>query len=1109
MDAAGTLTISGTGSIGVYSGEQIPWKSYSAKILNAIVEDGVTNINNAFSHCSNLVSAQIADSVTSMMFTFDCCSSLTSANIPAGVTELYATFSDCSSLTGIDIPGNVTAIDVNAFIGCSSLTSITIPEGVTFIGHAAFKNCSQLASITIPASVTEIRTDAFIGCANVADVYISDPSAWCKIFFYSYASNPLYPGKDNKGGRLHILDESGNEVTGLVLDDSVTQIPTNAFMKSGLTSILIPDSVTLIQNWAFSRCADLKSVDMGKSVTEIGSGAFERCTGLTEMNLPDSVAKIADGAFSGCERLTSVKLPYVISMGGRAFENCTSLTSIEMPYVLEIQGGAFESCTGLTSITIPASVTTIRSGAFRNCLNLKTVTFVGDAPKMESLAFGGEHPYEKDTVVTATAYYPEGNPTWTEEILQDYGGNMTWISYTPEVEEEDGSAGTPVASGSGGENVRWELDSKGKLRVFGTGAIADSEEPWITDRKKSPWYDYRMKIKSAVIEDSVTRIGNYAFEDCTFLETVTICDSVTHIGNGAFWKCLRLKYLTIGKGVAVLEGSNVFDGCSSLMHVYISDPSAWCNMECSFFSHPMHHYNKDYLHVLDADGNEVTEIVLDESVRTIVQNTFRNSSLTSITFSPGLTRIDTQAFIGSSKLRQLTFTGDAPSIDEKAFQDVTATAYYHEGNPTWTSDVLQNYGGNITWVAKCTNHSVIVEGIVQPTCTRTGTTGKVSCENCGEVLAESKELPMLDHQWDKGVDADGVRTYQCLYCGTTDTKQLPPADMTTAQPEISETLMDSILTKNEKSEVSNGAQVEVYLDVTDKTDRVSEAEIMQIEQKLGGGEVVIYLDIDLYKQVGDNAPEKVTETKEKISISITIPEALRNSYPSVERNYGVIRIHEGVAEKLEGVFDSVTNIFTFETDSFSTYALTLDDTILPHEHSYEAVVQTPTCTEIGSTAHTCALCGDSYVTEEIAAMGHDVTYEVETAPSLEAGGMLAGTCTRCGEKLTATLPKLSKADYTLEVITEPTKEAEGFGKYTWTVTDYGTFTFEAAIPNVILGDVNDDGAINVVDLMYLANYFAKGETINKANADVNNDGTVDVRDLMFLANVFAGKETLG
>ena len=60
-----------------------------------------------------------------------------------------------------------------------------------------------------------------------------------------------------------------------------------------------------------------------------------------------------------------------------------------------------------------------------------------------------------------------------------------------------------------------------------------------------------------------------------------------------------------------------------------------------------------------------------------------------------------------------------------------------------------------------------------------------------------------------------------------------------------------------------------------------------------------------------------------------------------------------------------------------------------------------------------------------------------------------------------------------------------------------------------LGDVNEDGEINVLDLMYLANYFAKGEKINKTNADVNADGLLDVRDLMFLANVFAGKESLG
>ena len=147
--------------------------------------------------------------------------------------------------------------------------------------------------------------------------------------------------------------------------------------------------------------------------------------------------------------------------------------------------------------------------------------------------------------------------------------------------------------------------------------------------------------------------------------------------------------------------------------------------------------------------------------------------------------------------------------------------------------------------------------------------------------------------------------------------------------------------------------------------------------------------------------------------------------------------------------------------------------------------------------------------DETAALGHSIAYAVETAPTLETEGVLVGTCTRCSKTTRIVLPKLGKTAYSIEVITEPNKEAEGFGRYTWNVTDYGTFTFEAAIPNVILGDVNDDGVINVLDLMYLANHFAKNETINEANADVNNDGALDVRDLMFLANVFAGKETLG
>ena len=1151
------------------------------------------------------------------------------------------------------------------------ITSAVVEEGVSNIGGHSFDGCTVLQSIEIPSSVTNMGYAVFNMCDNLRSLYITDLAAWLEIS-NPHGSRPLQPD-----GKMYLNGELMTEVT-------------------------VPESVTDICGYAFYNCGSLKSIKFLGPIENIGNAAFSGCGNLTSIEIPDGVIRI----------------------GGSAFYNCTSLTNVSIPNsVTQISAFAFYNCSALESITLPFGISSIGDYAFYDCTKLRTVTFEGAAP-----AFG----MDVFTGVTATVNYPNNRSGWTSDVLQQYGGKLTWKPYTVE---------TPI-TGTCGENLKWEL--KGEiLTISGNGPMQNAEDPTVPGRKTSPWYDYRDAIKAVVIKEGVTTIGDYAFEDCANLPSITLPDSIISIGKDAFWKCSNLVSITFGKGTFTNTGGAFYE-CDSLKDVYISDPSAWCNSKIDMYSHPLQ-YSAN-LHILDENGNEVTSVVLNDSVKAIPHRAFKNSklksivlpdgltgigehafenctaltaieipdgvayidsdafrncsslksieipdnvtsmgrstfggcgsltsavigngvtsigmyafgdcnrltsitlgnsvtsigdsafdncisltsivlpdsvtridrtafqacsNLTSITFGDGLTkigerafcqckklqdvvipdsvvsignsafaecrgltsikipsgvtsiglqtflqcsglasvelmdgvtciglnafagcsrltsitipasvtRIDGGAFIHCSRLKEITFEGNAPDISTEVnadklgvFSGVAATAYYPFNNSTWTADVMQNYGGKLTWVAKCTKHTPVVEVAVEPTCTENGVSGTVSCSNCGELLAESEVIPALGHQWNKGVDAEGIRTYHCLRCDAIDTKQLPPADMTTAQPEISESLMDSILSDEEKEQVAAGETIEVYLDVTDKTDRMSETEIEQINKKLGEHEVGIYLDIDLYKQVGQSVPEKVTETKEKVSVSITIPEALRNSYPSVERNYGVIRVHEGVAEKLEGVFDSVTNIFTFETDSFSTYALTLDDTILPHEHSYEAVVQTPTCTEIGSTAHTCALCGDSYVTEEIAALGHDVTYEVETAPSLEAGGMLAGTCTRCGEKLTATLPKLSKTAYTLEVITEPTDEANGLGLYTWNVTDYGTFTFEAAIPNVILGDVNDDGAINVVDLMYLANYFAKGETINKANADVNNDGTVDVRDLMFLANVFAGKETLG
>lgn len=90
---------------------------------------------------------------------------------------------------------------------------------------------------------------------------------------------------------------------------------------------------------------------------------------------------------------------------------------------------------------------------------------------------------------------------------------------------------------------------------------------------------------------------------------------------------------------------------------------------------------------------------------------------------------------------------------------------------------------------------------------------------------------------------------------------------------------------------------------------------------------VLYIDLSMYKQIGGLEPTKVTETSGKISISIDLPEYLRNTDLTKNREFYIIRIHDGEAIRIAGTYDEEKHVFTFETDRFSTYAIAYKDTL--------------------------------------------------------------------------------------------------------------------------------------------------------------------------------------
>lgn len=241
-----------------------------------------------------------------------------------------------------------------------------------------------------------------------------------------------------------VLEKYNGAATEVVIPNSVKIIEDQAFSGCrGITSVIIPDSVQEIGSGAFYDCAALTSVTIPNSVQNIGVWAFRECGSLVAVVIPDSVKYIASETFSECTTLEAVTLPNSLKeIGHSAFKNCCSLRNIKIPVsVKEIGNYAFGGCTSLTAISIPESVESIGTNAFYGCESLRTVEIKGN-PQGSSNAFSCT-PYQraknqeakrqqeaeqKSGCYIATAVYgsydcPE---VWTLRRFRDNTLDRTW-----------------------------------------------------------------------------------------------------------------------------------------------------------------------------------------------------------------------------------------------------------------------------------------------------------------------------------------------------------------------------------------------------------------------------------------------------------------------------------------------------------------------------------------------------------------------------------------------------------------------------------------------------------------------------------------------------------
>ena len=366
----------------------------------------------------------------------------------------------------------------------------------------------------------------------------------------------------------------------------LTSIDSYAFGDcSGLTSITIPESVTFIGNSAFVDCYSLTSINIPESVTSIGIAAFFQCLALTSITIPESVTSIGDAAFFRCTNLTSIHIPEsVTSIGDEAFYLCTNLTSINIPEsVTSIGDRAFAQCYSLTSITvaannpiydsrndcnaiihtsshtliagchntvIPENVTSIGEGAFSDCTNLTSIHIP------ESVTSIGEYAFYYCSSLTSITI-PE-SVTSIEDFA--FGGCYGLTSITV-------AANNPVYDSRNDCNAIIETSSNTLIAGCQNTVIPES----VTFIGNSA-FNHCSSLTSIHIPESVTSIGDYAFYGCS-LTSINIPESVTYIGYRTFRECTSLTSINIPESVTSI-GETAFDHCSSLTSVtsYIQNP---------------------------------------------------------------------------------------------------------------------------------------------------------------------------------------------------------------------------------------------------------------------------------------------------------------------------------------------------------------------------------------------------------------------------------------------------------------------------------------------------------------------------------------------------------
>ena len=694
----------------------------NVKIPENVVYNGVTFTvtkiaDKAFANCTVMESISIPGSVVQVgnlqwwKYKTDCselpfynCTSLKRVRFEDGVQPIVL---GSHNYGGNSTSQNYLACNKGLFSSCP-LEEVYVGRNITYLedvdhsfesyphayGYSAFYDQPKLAKITISPSVTDIPSYLFKDCKNLVTLTING----------SLVKIPE-----------HAFD--GCNISSLILPNSVETISDYAFTNNvGMKSANIGTAVKIIGNNAFSGCTVLADITLGTSLQSIGNEAFMSVGSLTtswnSLIFPESLTSIGIKAFYG-SGLTDITIPNKVStLGESCFAENKNLQTVFVGSGCQIlPKNIFSGCSSLKQVHLSAGLLTIDDAVFANCTAMESISIPGTVAQVGNLQWWkyktdcSELPFYNCTSLKRVRFEDGVQPIVLGS--HNYGGNSTSQNYL--ACNKGLFSSCPLEEVYVGRNITYLEDVDHSFEsyphAYGYSAFYDQPKlakitisPSVT--KIAPYLFYKNAAITMTELPKVKEIGRSAFEECSKLTTLNLGQALEIVGDCAFQNCTNVTKLTFPDATTAI-GSSAFARCSSVTEITVGQGLKSVG-DYSFF-----------------DCGSFTALVLPDKFTTMGGSAFEGCrKLTNAKLGQSLTSVPNNAFKNCIALSEMNLPATVKSIGDQAFYNdsTIAVVTMREG--------LETIGNEVFW-----NNSGVRSFVIPGTVQTIGTNSFYGCTN--------------------------------------------------------------------------------------------------------------------------------------------------------------------------------------------------------------------------------------------------------------------------------------------------------------------------------------------------------------------------------------------